>query len=242
MRHARALLLSLGAAGLVAAATLTAQAQTAPSQTAASVLAEMEQRTSLKPAASFNKIADKNARSVALFQEAGKVITHPRCANCHPVDHPTQADDRHPHMPVVSRGEDGHGEGLHCASCHTAKNVWVGGTHIVTIPGNPKWALAPASMAWQGKSLGEICAQIKDPARNGGKTLAQIQQHMASDELVAWGWNPGLGRTPAPGTQAQLGDLIQAWIDTGAKCPAGGGVKVPSHDLKADTPTMKPAV
>ena len=242
MRHASALLMSLGAAGLVAAATLTAQAQTAPSQTAASVLAEMEQRTSLKPAASFNKIADKNARSVALFQEAGKVITHPRCANCHPVDHPTQADDRHPHMPVVSRGEDGHGAGLHCASCHTAKNVWVGGTHIVTIPGNPKWALAPASMAWQGKSLGEICAQLKDPARNGGKTLAQIQQHMASDELVAWGWNPGLGRTPAPGTQAQLGDLIQAWIDTGAKCPAGGGVKVPSHDLKADTPTMKPAV
>ena len=55
-------------------------------------------------------------------------------------------------------------------------------------------------------------------------------------------WNPGLGRTPAPGTQAQLGDLIQAWIDTGAKCPAPGGVKVPSHDLKADTATMKPAV
>ena len=242
MRHASALFLSLGAAGLVAAATLTAHAQTASSQTAVSVLAEMEQRTSLKPAASFNKIADKNARSVALFLEAGKVITHPRCANCHPVDRPTQADDRHPHMPAVSRGADGHGEGLQCASCHTAKNVWVGGTHIVTIPGHPRWALAPASMAWQGKSPGEICAQIKDPARNGGKTLAQIQEHMARDELVAWGWNPGLGRTPAPGTQAQLGELIQAWIDTGAKCPAPGGVKVPSHDLKAETATMKPAV
>ncbi|MDO8323484.1 MAG: Isoquinoline 1-oxidoreductase subunit [Phenylobacterium sp.] len=242
MRHASALLMSLGAAGLVAAATLTAQAQTAPSQTAASVLAEMEQRTSLKPAASFNSIADKNARSVALFEEAGKVITHPRCANCHPVDRPAQGDDRHPHMPVVSRGEDGHGEGLRCASCHTTKNVWVGGTHTVTIPGNPKWALAPASMAWQGKTLGEICAQLKDPARNGGKTLAQIQEHMAGDELVAWGWDPGLGRTPAPGTQAQLGELFQAWIDTGAKCPASGGAKVPSHDLKAEMATMKPAI
>ncbi len=51
MRHARALLLSFGAVGLAVAATLTAQAQTAPSQTAASVLAEMEQRTSLKPVA-----------------------------------------------------------------------------------------------------------------------------------------------------------------------------------------------
>lgn len=242
MRHASALLMSLGAAGLVAAATMTAQAQTAPSQTAASVLAEMEQRTSLKPAASFNSIADKNARSVALFQEAGKVITHPRCANCHPVDRPTQGDDRHPHMPAVSCGEEGFGEGLRCASCHTAKNVWVGGTHIVTIPGNPKWALAPASMAWQGKTLGETCAQLKDPARNGGKTLAQIQEHIAGDQLVAWGWDPGLGRTPAPGTQAQLGELFQAWIDTGAKCPAPGGAKVSSHDLKAETATMKPAI
>ncbi|WP_421934676.1 Isoquinoline 1-oxidoreductase subunit [Phenylobacterium sp.] len=242
MRHASALVLALvGAAGL-AAATFGAQAQTAPSQTAAAVLAEMAQRTSLKPAAAFNRIADKNARSVALFQEAGKVITHPRCSNCHPVDRPVQGDDRHPHMPVVSRGPDGHGEGLQCASCHTAKNVWVGGTHIVTIPGNPKWGLAPAEMAWQGKSLGEICAQLKDPARNGGRTLTQIQEHMAHDELVAWGWNPGLGRTAAPGTQAQLGELIQAWIDTGAKCPSPGGVKVPSRDVKAAAGAMKPAV
>jgi hypothetical protein len=31
------------------------------------------------------------------------------------------------------------------------------------VPGNPKWALAPAEMAWRGKSLGEICRQIQDP-------------------------------------------------------------------------------
>lgn len=42
---------------------------------------------------------------------------------------------------------------------------------------------------------------------------------MAHDHLVGWGWNPGEGRAPAPGTQAQFGELIQAWIDTGAKCP-----------------------
>ena len=29
-------------------------------------------------------------------------------------------------------------------------------------------------MAWEGKSLGQICEQIKDPARNGGKTLDEI--------------------------------------------------------------------
>lgn len=166
------------------------------------------------------------------------MITHPRCANCHPVETPAQSDARHAHMPAVMRGELGeHGQGhggvgVPCRSCHTDKNVWVGGTKIVTIPGNPKWALAPKEQAWQGKSLAEICAQLKDPRRNGGKTLAQIHDHMARDELVAWGWNPGRGRTPAPGTQAQLGEIIKAWIDTGAQCPAEGGPKVPSHDLK----------
>ena len=29
----------------------------------------------------------------------------------------------------------------------------------------------------------------------------------------------GEGRDPAPGNQQQLGELAQAWIDTGAQCP-----------------------
>jgi hypothetical protein len=29
----------------------------------------------------------------------------------------------------------------------------------------------------------------------------------------------GRGRDPASGNQALLGELIQAWIDTGAQCP-----------------------
>jgi len=36
---------------------------------------------------------------------------------------------------------------------------------------------------------------------------------------VGWGWTPGHGRTPAPGTQKEFGDLIRAWIDNGAACP-----------------------
>ena len=47
-------------------------------------------------------------------------------------------------------------------------------------------------MAWQQQARSaQICEQIKDPARNGGKTLAQIQEHMAHDSLVGWGWRPG---------------------------------------------------
>jgi len=74
-------------------------------------------------------------------------------------------------------------------------------------------------MAWEGKSLGEICRQLKDKERNGGRDLALLQEHLAKDDLVAWGWDPGLGREPAPGSQEGVGQLTQAWIDTGAECP-----------------------
>ena len=57
--------------------------------------------------------------------------------------------------------------------------------------------------------------------RNGGKTLAQLVEHNSHDGLVGWGWNPGDGRAPAPGTQAEFGALTKAWVDSGAKCPAG---------------------
>jgi hypothetical protein len=74
-------------------------------------------------------------------------------------------------------------------------------------------------MGWQTKTLTQICAQIKDPARNGRRTLAQIQKHLAQDSLVGWAWHPGGTREPAPGTQEQLGALTAAWIASGAECP-----------------------
>ncbi len=177
----------------------------------------------LKSPADFVSIKDRAARSVAVFAEAGKVIESPRCMNCHPVQRaPTQGDDRHPHNPPMVGGQSGHGPvGLPCAACHGPANVQTWGQDIKSIPGDPKWALAPAEMAWQGKSLGAICAQIKDPARNGGRSLAELHHHMAEDHLVGWAWNPGDGRQPAPGTQARFGELVKAWIDTGAKCPKG---------------------
>lgn len=177
--------------------------------------------TALKPVSAFASIADQRARSIALFTEAGKVIESPRCMNCHPVERkPTQGDDRHVHIPFVRAGEGDHGvPGLPCKSCHGAANATTFASSIKTIPGDPRWGLAPASMAWQGKSLGEICVQIKDPARNGGHTLEQIHEHMAKDHLVGWAWRPGDGRMPAPGTQPEFGALIAGWIATGAHCP-----------------------
>jgi hypothetical protein len=165
---------------------------------------------------SFATIADTATRSAALFTELGKVLTHPRCVNCHPAgDRPHQGEQGRLHQPPVERGADGHGlAAMRCSICHQAANFDPG-----RMPGHPEWHLAPREMAWEGKTLGEICAQIKDPARNGGRKVEDLIDHIGTDTLVGWAWAPGFGRRSAPGTQKQAGALVEAWVKTGAACP-----------------------
>jgi mono/diheme cytochrome c family protein len=171
----------------------------------------------LRAPEAFAIITERASRSRALFLEASKVLLHPRCANCHPDgDVPLQGMEGQPHDPPVVRGPDNHGVvGMQCESCHQERNL-----ELARVPGAPNWHLAPLSMAWVGKSPREICEQLKDMKRNGGKTLAQIVEHNAHDELVGWGWAPGHGREPAPGNQKLFGAIVAAWVETGAECPA----------------------
>jgi hypothetical protein len=165
---------------------------------------------------SFAAIGDTAKRSAALFTEVGKVLTHPRCVNCHPAgDRPHQGEAGRLHQPPVERGPDGFGlVAMRCPICHQQANFDPG-----RVPGDPIWHLAPREMASEGKTLGEICAQIKDPARNGGRSLEALVEHIGSDHLVGWAWAPGFGRRPAPGTQQEAGALVEAWVQTGAVCP-----------------------
>jgi hypothetical protein len=184
--------------------------------------AQTQERGELRPPSAFVVIPDAAARSRELFAEAAKVLTHPRCVNCHPAtDRPLQGRDQHAHWPPAWRGEDGTGvAGNRCSACHTDHNYTLQERATYrSIPGHQRWQLAPVEMAWEGKSLGDICRQLKDRNRNGGRDLAQLQEHVAKDDLIAWGWHPGIGRDPAPGTQELAGQLVQAWIDTGAQCP-----------------------
>ena len=195
------------------------------SRAAAAVLAAMlvsgAAAEELRAPDAFAGIDDQRARAVALFEEMGKVLQHPRCVNCHPAgDSPLQGDAMERHQPPVVRGEANGGvPGMACSTCHRAENVAFVGAEG-SIPGHEVWHLAPREMAWQGRSLGEICAQIKDPGQNGGKTMAELHEHNAHDGLVGWGWHPGEGREPAPGDQATFGALTLAWIEAGAHCPA----------------------
>lgn len=164
----------------------------------------------------FVSIADATDRAIAMFVESGKVLTHPRCVNCHPAGQsPLQGEDGRLHQPPVVRGRGGIGvTGMRCRTCHTSENFDPG-----RVPGAPHWLLAPESMAWEGLTLNEICEQIKDPERNGGRTLADIVEHVTEDALVGWGWEPGADRRPAPGTQAVFAALIRDWAELGGPCP-----------------------
>jgi hypothetical protein len=157
--------------------------------------------------------------SRAAFLQVYRVLTSPRCQNCHPAgDAPLQGDDSHEHPQNVKRGKDGHGVyGMRCDTCHGTKNL--SGQHLP--PGNPKWSLPlpEQKMVFVGRSPGELCRQLKDPKQNGGRTLAMLLDHVANDDLVGWGWNPGDGRTLPPLSRVETAAQMKVWVEGGAACP-----------------------
>jgi hypothetical protein len=159
------------------------------------------------------------AAAQAAFQQVYRVLTSPRCQNCHPAgDAPLQGDDSHVHLQNVKRGKYGHGvPAMVCNTCHQAKNI--SGAHMP--PGNPKWALPTAEhkMVFVGRSASELCRQLKDPKQNGGRSLEQIFHHIADDDLVGWGWDPGEGRALPPLSRADTVAQLKIWMDGGAACP-----------------------
>jgi cytochrome c5 len=159
------------------------------------------------------------AASSAAFVQVYKVFTSPRCQNCHPSgDAPLQGDDSHPHMQNVKRGKDGHGVyGMRCDTCHQTTNL--AGDHMP--PGNPKWSLPSPEhkMVFVGRTAAELCRQLKDPKQTGGRSLQQLIEHVSSDDLVAWGWKPGEGRSLPPLNRPDTVAQMKIWIDGGAACP-----------------------
>jgi mono/diheme cytochrome c family protein len=157
--------------------------------------------------------------SRAAFLQVYRVLTSPRCQNCHPAgDVPLQGDDSHVHLQNVKRSKDGHGVyGMRCDTCHQAKNL--PGEHMP--PGNPKWSLPSPEqkMIFVGRSPAELCRQLKDPKQNGGRTLAMLLDHVANDDLVGWAWNPGDGRTLPPLSRVETAAQMKVWVEGGAACP-----------------------
>lgn len=159
---------------------------------------------------------DRATAGRAAFLITYQVLMHPRCMNCHPRgDAPLQYDDARPHGMNISRRSGANG--VPCATCHRDRN----GDRPGTPPGAPNWHLPPSDtpMIFEGRTPHQLCEQLKDPRQTGGRDLARLIDHVAHDDLVAWGWAPGPGRTPVPIPRADVVAAMQAWAAAGAPCP-----------------------
>jgi hypothetical protein len=170
-------------------------------------------------AAACSRSEAASAADPAPFEPIANVVMHPRCINCHQDESPRQTDLKIVHQPLVVRGKDGHGAPTQpCQTCHQAKNSADG-----FVPGVATWHLAPLSMLWEGRTKAQICEQMKDPVRNGGRsTGADIIEHMKTDPLVLWAWTPGAGRSTPPLSHEKFVEALEAWVRAGMPCPQGG--------------------
>jgi alcohol dehydrogenase (cytochrome c) len=166
----------------------------------------------------------------------------------YPQDYPRQGDDRHPHYYTVLRGDtfpletaEGTGDvfpGMgtpfeRCIFCHGSKNDPMTGipgtTNPDVNPGQPFWALAPASMAWESEpgvplNGAQLCASLLNKQLNGNRTPEQLLHHINTEPLVLWSFKPGTrpngeARKPPPLTHEQFVNEFQQWIKEGTPCP-----------------------
>ncbi|SDP53990.1 hypothetical protein SAMN05428975_1701 [Mucilaginibacter sp. OK268] len=170
--------------------------------------------------ANYPALPRDSVGSVKAFMSVYKVLMSSRCMNCHPSgESPLQGDDNHIHTMNVKRGVDGKGlYAARCSNCHQAENT--AGLHMP--PGNPKWGLPPANMrmVFQGRTPRQLALQLLDPKQNGGRTKAQLIDHMAKDDLVGWAWHPGDGRTLPPMSRPAFAAQVRLWIAKGAYAPS----------------------
>lgn len=157
--------------------------------------------------------------AAAAFEAILPVLHHPRCMACHSAgDFPREGNDLHAHIMDVRRGPAGDGVSpVYCSACHQQQNS--PGLHAP--PGAVGWHLPSPSMpmVWEGLSSRQLCELIKDPARNGHKTMQQIVDHVQTP-LVRWGWNPGEGREPVPMAFDEFVAKVKVWAAGGGGCPA----------------------
>ncbi len=169
------------------------------------------------------------ADGLAAWKRIEAVVTHPRCANCHvgtdniPMWTGLGFSKNRPHGMNVQAGTSRIGaESIACSTCHmksTAPNTVPHAAPHVGLD----WQLAPVGFQWFGRTPAQICVQLSDPKRNGGRDAAGLVKHLREDAahkgFVQWGWQPGGGREPAPGSlDAHIKD-VQVWGAAGMPCP-----------------------
>lgn len=169
------------------------------------------------------------ADGLAAWDRVYAVTSHPRCTNCHvdargvPMWSGPSYGAARPHGMNITAGASRIGaEHLACGTCHATSRRPNATPHAPPHAGHA-WMLPPARFAWAGKDSAAVCAQLRDPARNGGRDGAALVDHVRHDAerhaFITWAFDPGPGREPAPGTLAEHLDAVIAWTGAGMPCP-----------------------
>jgi hypothetical protein len=154
--------------------------------------------------------------SLAAWGRIVSVLQHPRCSNCHQPNEPLQGDSPRRHSPRVVRGRDNMGvPGMRCGSCHGEQE----NNEASRVPGAADWKMPPRSMAWARLPSGQVCRSLKDPTKNGRRSLKAIIKHMQDDSLVHWSWDPGGARDSIPMSHHVFVEFVEEWVRSGAHCP-----------------------
>jgi mono/diheme cytochrome c family protein len=154
--------------------------------------------------------------SLAAWERMATVLQHPRCSNCHQPEEPLQGDGGRRHSPRVVRGRDNMGvPGMRCGSCHSAQ----GNNEASRVPGATDWKMPPRSMSWAKLPIGQLCRTLKDPTKNGRRSLKAIIKHIEEDSLVHWSWDPGGARESIAMPHHVFVEFAEEWVRSGAHCP-----------------------
>ncbi len=201
-----------------AAAPQVTAGSAAPTATASASVGSSATTVPSTPAAP--QIDEKTAAAgKKAFAQVASVLQSPRCMNCHPTGEvPLQGDNSRPHAMNVSRVSTE--SGLECTTCHQDKNAEAVGVKGGP-PGAPHWSLPPKKtpMVFQGKTQAALCEQLKDPGRNGQRTLAALLEHVSHDALVLWAWKPGGKRTVPPLSHETFVTAFSTWVASEGACP-----------------------
>jgi len=80
-------------------------------------------------------------------------------------------------------------------------------------------------MAWEGLNRVEIAKSMLDPAKNGGRSIEEIEKHLIEDPLVMWAFNPGMNnegepREAPPVSKEAYIQAVKQWVANGAVIPS----------------------
>ena len=197
---------------------------------AVSIAAEDDAASTILPPGSVTKTEGLEA-----WNRIEAVVTHPRCANCHvgadniPMWTVVGETKTRPHGMNIHADDSPHADDgrigtktLLCSTCHMTSTAPNDVPHAPPHVGL-QWGLAPVKFVWFGKSSAEICAQMREPNRNGNRNAAGLVAHLRKDAaehgFVPWAWNPGGGRTTPLGTFEDHVKDVAMWGAAGLPCP-----------------------